>query len=239
MSVTLTRHDAVALVTMDDGKANALGPELLQDLQAALDEALAGGARALVLAGRPGFFSGGLDLRRLPALSLDDQLACFHLFARVCLRLYLFPVPTIGAITGHAMAGGALFALATDVRFGADGAHRFALTEVPLGLPMPSFGIEIVRHSIPRAFEAELLLHGRTVTLAEARERGIFEDLYAVERVVEVALRRADLLARIPPDAYALTKDRIRAEGADRAAAALTGEVEHFITLFRQRIATR
>lgn len=235
LSVKLTREGAVAVVAMDDGKANALRASTLADLDAALDDALAGGARALVLAGRPGYYSAGLDLKFLPALPFEEQVALFEHFARVLLRLYVFPLPTVAAVTGHAMAGGALLALAQDVRIGAEGSFRFALNEVAIGLPMPTFGIEVLRGAVPRWAEAELLLHGRAFTLAEARDRRVFEDLEECERVTACAVRRAAGLAKIPHDAYALTKERLRRQGAESAMAALDGEVAHFMQVFRER----
>lgn len=234
MSVTLTREGRIALLTLDDGKANALRPDTLHALDAALDEALDCGA--LVLAGRPGFFSGGLDTRHLPTLSPDEQHAAFLLFARVLVKIWDYPRPTIGAVTGHAIAGGALLALAQDVRVGADGAWRFGLTEVPLGLPMPTFGVEIVRCSTPRCLQNELLLHGRVFTHAEAREATIFEDLYSPERVIENALRRAAPLSKLASDAYSITKQRLRGGAGARAMAALVDEVPPFLTLFRERM---
>lgn len=239
MSVTLERHGPVAVLTMDDGKANALRPDSMAALDAAFTEALDGGARALVIAGRPGFFSGGLDLKLLPTLPAEEQAEALRQLGRLLLRLYLLPVPTVAALTGHAMAGGALLALACDVRVGADGAFRMAVNEVAIGLPMPSFGIEIVRGSVPRWAQVDVLLHGRTFTLAEARDRCLVEDLYVLERVAETARLRAAKLATIPAVAYSSTKERLRGPGARQALEAVGAEVDQFIDEFRSQIQAR
>ena len=239
MSVTITREGPVALVTLDDGKANALRPATMKPLLDALDRLESTDIGALVLAGRPGLFSAGLDLKLLPTLSREEQLAAFDQFGRLLLRVWTFPVPTVAAVTGHAVAGGALLALTTDLRYGSDGSFRFAINEVVLGLPMPTFGVEVIRSVVPEWDQADILLHGRTLTHAEARERGLFVDLHSVERVVEAAMLRARKLSAVPRVAYATTKARLRKPLLDRALATIDAEVPTFIEAFARVMATR
>lgn len=233
--VTVEARGPVAVLTLDDGKANAVRPELLAALDAALDEVEAGDTRSLVVAGRPGFFCGGLDLKRLPELSRAEQRDTFAHFGRVLTRLFLFGRPTVAAMTGHAIAGGALLAMACDVRLGVDGGYRFGVSEVAIGLPMPAFGVEVVRAAVPGVHLAEALLHGRLYTHAQAREVGMVEGLNLPERVTDVAVARARGLAEVPSEAYALTKRRLRAASADAALRALDDEIEDFLDRFARR----
>lgn len=237
--VTLTREGPVAVVVVDDGKANALRASLLQELSDALDLVERSDAAALVIAGRPGFYSGGLDLKLLPTLSTVEKNETFHLFGRLMVRVFGSPIPTVAAMTGHAIAGGALLALACDVRVAAAEGGRFGLTEVPLGLPLPTFGLALARAAVPAHLLTEVCLHGRVYGLAEAAERGIVEAVVPADRVVEAAIGRAVELAKVPAEAYAVTKDRLRGESIREALARMDGEVAGFIRIFEARMAPR
>lgn len=235
--VRLERSDAVAVITLDDGKANALRPALLLELEAALDAAEGSGAGAVVIAGRPGFYSGGLDLKLLPTMSSAEKVETFHHFGRLLLRVAGFGLPTVGALTGHAIAGGALLALATDVRLAARGG-KIGVTEVALGLPLPTFGLEIARSAIPAHLLAEAVLHGRVYAYEEAAQRGIVEAALPAEELLGAATERATALARIPDEAYAITKDRLRGQALRESLARLEGEVAGFVRVFEERFTT-
>src|SRR6185295_17885655 len=76
------------------------------------------------------------------------------------LRIFTYPRPTIAAINGHAFAGGLITALACDYRLATPHA-RLCLNEVPIGIPMPSTYVEIIRYSIGVSSASELVLFGR------------------------------------------------------------------------------
>lgn len=237
--VTLERRGAVAIITLDDGKANALRPSLLTELEQALDAAQESDARAVVLAGRAGFYSAGLDLKLLPTLSHPEKIATFHHFSRLMIRVAGYGLPTVAAIGGHAIAGGAILALACDVRIGGDGPQKIGLTEVPLGLPLPTFAIEIARSAVPTHLLAEAVLHGRQYTMGEAHAAGLVEAVVAPEALLDAAVARAAGLAKIPEIAYAFTKDRLLGDGLRASLHRLDGEVNGFIRIFEERFAAR
>src|SRR3990167_3994496 len=89
--------DGIAVVRFDDGKANALNQTSLTALNAALDEAQT--ARAIVLTGRPGVFSAGLDLKTLPTMNAADLQAVLQLFGDTMLRLFTLRQPVVAACT--------------------------------------------------------------------------------------------------------------------------------------------
>src|SRR5262245_16538636 len=131
-SVDLVRYsldDQVAVLHVDDGKANALSHQMLGAINAQLDQAQANGARAVVIVGRPGRFCAGFDLETMRA-GPGEARDLLRVGAELALRLYLFPAPVVLAVTGHALAMGAILLMASDVRVGASGDFKIGLNEV-------------------------------------------------------------------------------------------------------------
>lgn len=235
MSVTTRFHERVALVTLDDGKANAFGPATLQALEAALDEVEASDAGAVVFAGRAGFFSGGLDLKALPAMAPEARTATFDHFSRLMLRAWTLDRPTVAAVTGHALGGGAIFALAADVRLGVEAAAKIGLIEVAVGLPVPGFAVEMARGALTGSTLVQSVIHGRAWTMPEAREAGWLESLHSADTLIDAACARAALLAMIQRAPYATTKAHLHAAERARADLMRDADVASFIAAFDAR----
>jgi enoyl-CoA hydratase len=219
-------EDAVARITLDDGKANVMSVPFFERLTEALDNAERDNARLVVFAGRPGMFSGGLDLKLMPTLSAAELGTLSREFARTMLRIYTFPAPTVAALTGHAIAGGAIMALACDTRIGADGPFRFQVNEVAIGIPVPSWMALIAISGIPHRSRTEAILHARAYSPREALDRGILHVLAEHGRdVVELAVESCRHLSMLAPTAYAETKRRMRAADVARVLALLEDEI--------------
>jgi hypothetical protein len=124
----------VRLLRLARPPVNALDVELLASLDDALAAAAAGSVRAVVLAGWPGVFSAGLDVREL-ASGDDGRVGALVLkFGQVQQRLARSPIPVVAAITGHCPAGGAVMSMLCDRRIMAEGPFRIGLNEVAMGL---------------------------------------------------------------------------------------------------------
>jgi len=216
----------VARISFDDGKANAMSVPFFDELGALLDRAQSDGAGALVFAGRPGMFSGGLDLKLLPTLSSAELRELSARFARTMLRVFTLPIPTVAAITGHAIAGGAVLVYACDRRYAIDGRFRLQLNEVAIGIPMPSWMAAIAATAIPSTAHVEALLHAHAYSPGEALRRGILNGLVPEGGdVVRHAIDESSDLLALPRDAYATTKRRLRAAEVARVEALLEGEL--------------
>src|SRR4051812_45520620 len=126
---------------MDDGKANALGSAMIDELLAAIAQA-EGEASAIVLAGRAERFCAGFDLRVMMS-GPDNAKALLSTGSKLLMKLYGTPLPLVIACTGHALAGGALVVLTGDWRIGAQGAFKIGLNEVQLGMPVPVLAMEL------------------------------------------------------------------------------------------------
>jgi enoyl-CoA hydratase len=217
MTVTSELVGPVALITIDDGKANAYSGALLDELAGTLaevrDEAL-----AVVIAGRPGVFSAGYDLATMRS-SEEAMRALLAQGGRVLMDLFLYPLPVVLACTGHAMAAGAVTLLAGDRRIGAEGDFKIAMNEVPLGLPVPAYGVELARYKVPPSL-LDFVALGATFEPQGALRAGFFDQVVAPDQVVPEALAQATAMAELATVAVAGTKQRLR---GDIAAAILTG----------------
>ncbi len=212
---------------MDDGKANALALAEFESLSKALAQVRASDAGAMVLTGRPGFLSAGLNLKVLPTLEVPELMKVLRTFARVVGdELFMMPLPCVAAVSGHAIAGGAMLALACDVRIAARGPFKLGLNEVPGGLPVPAFGVELMRHVSPPRHMAKLVMHGTMLTPDEALAHGIVDELVEPSELLPRALARAEALAELPLSAYQATKVNVRGPSVEYTRARLDPEME-------------
>jgi enoyl-CoA hydratase len=222
--VTYSLEDGIAQITMDDGKANSMNWIFFEEMGKSMDQAENDGAKVLVITGRRGFFSGGLDLKLLPTLSASEMGDFATTFARTMLRVFSFPVPTIAASTGHAVAGGAMLTFACDRRFATDGPYRIQMNETLIGIALPNWMFLIARSAIPSRWRNEALLHARAYNPKEALERGILDAVAkdADSLAAQVKAATAELLSLNLP-AYAASKKNLR-----------QAEIEHVLDLLKK-----
>ena len=120
--------EGVAVLRLDDGKANALSPAVIAALEAALDRAEKE-ARAVLLLGREGRLCAGFDLGVMRS-GVEPMRALVTAGAELMLHIALHPLPVAVGCTGHALAAGAILLLAADTC-----ARTIAApAEVPIGI---------------------------------------------------------------------------------------------------------
>jgi enoyl-CoA hydratase len=215
MGETLVRYensDGIVVITMDDGKANAIGHAMIEQLHAALTRAEEG--KAIVLTGREGRFSGGFDLKVMMS-GLDAARTLVSAGAELLLRLYELPKPVVAACTGHAIAAGALMLLSTDTRIGADGPFKVGLNETAIGMTLPLVAQELARDRLDPRRLTEATIQATTYAPVDAREVGYLDRVVSPGALAATAHEHATALARLAPSAYAATKARLRRETID------------------------
>ncbi len=211
MSEDLVRYeltDKVAVLTMDDGKANALSMPMIEALLAALARAEQE-ASAVVLAGRAERFCAGFDLRVMMS-GPEHAIALLKAGAELLLRLFELPLPLVIAATGHALAGGALVVLTGDVRFAAEGAYKHGLNEVAIGLPVPLLAMELARARLNPTELTRATLLAQIYTPADAVRAGYLDQVVPADALAATALAEAKRLGALSRAAYAGTKQRLR-----------------------------
>jgi enoyl-CoA hydratase len=219
--VSLAERDGVAVLTVDRPPANAMDLALLGDLVEAVEGLAAAVPRALVLAGRNGFFSAGADLKAVPRYGPAEQRGMVDAINRMVLGVYGLPCPVVCAVTGHAIAGGLVLALCGDHRV-ASTEGRYGLTEVKVGVPYPQAAIGVVRAELGAPAARVLALGNRLVDAAECVRLGAFDEGLAPAEVLDRAIAVAQELAAMPADVYARTKGELR--GATLAALRINAE---------------
>ncbi|MCB0970681.1 MAG: crotonase/enoyl-CoA hydratase family protein [Acidimicrobiales bacterium] len=221
---TYRLDDSVAVISLDDGKANVFSSAVVAHLEGLLDRVEADGARALVIIGRPGKFSAGFDLAEMSA-STESMRSLVAAGARWMYRLYGLGIPTVAACTGHALAAGALTLLSCDLRIGAEVPAKIGLNEVAIGLTLPIFGVELGRDRLLPTAHAEAIVAATVYDPAGAAAVGYLDRVVPAEDLEAEALAAARHLGELRSGAYGGTKDHLRGERIARVLAGLDADI--------------
>lgn len=210
---TLLLHhaDDIATLTLNrPDKRNAISFELLEELMRALDHVEKSNASLLIITGAGKAFCAGMDLEDLKSFlgkSHDQNVKDSTFMARLFRRIYEFPVPTIAAVNGAAIAGGTGIATMCDFTLAVPDA-KFGYTEVRIGFVpaiVSSFLVMQVGHKIAR----DLLLTGRLFDAAEANRYGLVNEIVEPARLMHRAHELARSLVENSPSSVRLTKKLI------------------------------
>src|SRR5262249_42122291 len=131
------------------------------------------------------------------------------------LRIYAHPQPVVVAVTGHALAAGALLVLACDVRIGADVPAKIGLNETSIGMPLPLFALALAEDRLARTELTRATLGAQVYDPAGAVAAGYLDRVVAADVVADEAIAEARRLGGYRAQAYAQTKEVLR-EGTVR-----------------------
>lgn len=198
----------IAAITLQNGKVNAMSPDLIAAINGALDQAEQDKAIVMIV-GQPGIFSAGFDLKVFQV----DPVAGIEMVkagSTLCRRLLAFPAPVVGVCTGHAVAQGCFTLMACDFRIGVDGPFQLGLNEVQIGMTMHHFGIELPRARLTPSCFQRSVNNAQMYSPAEAVAGGFLDKIVPEEDLMAAALEEAQRLAGLNLAAHKATKLKMR-----------------------------
>jgi len=208
--ISVRDHDRVRELSLSRPPVNALHPGLMQALRSALRDARQAGSRAVVISGRPGCFSAGLDVPELLRLDRAGMRQAWEALFSLLGEIAMSEIPIAAAMTGHSPAGGAVMAICADYRVLAEGPYFVGLNEVEVGLPVPDVIYRVLTHVVgPRTAE-RLAVSGALIGPAEALRCGLVDELAPVGEVVPRALAWLEGVLARSPAAVAFTRRQAR-----------------------------
>lgn len=220
--VSYTHDEHIAVIRMDDGKVNALGPTMQQALNEAIDNADRDNVGALVISGNHRVFSGGFDLKILTSGETQPAIDMLRGGFELAYRLLSYPKPVVMACTGHAIAMGAFLLSAGDHRIAAH-AYNIQANEVAIGMTIPYAALEIMKLRLtPPAYQQAAGL-SKTFFGETALAAGFIDEIALPEVVLSRAEEAAREFANLNQQAHAATKLRAREESLKAIRAGIDG----------------
>jgi len=201
-------EESILTITINDNKRNVVSPNMLLQLNAALDYAQKQNA-VVILTGYKDVFSAGFDLKILKS-GVRDALSMISGGFKLSARLLAFPTPVIIACNGHAMAMGAFILLSADYRIGAEGNYNITTNEVAIGLTVPKAGIEICRQRLTPANFTRATLLAEYYSPNNAVESGFLDKVVPYEDVLNEAKKLALSYTKLDLKSHYKTKIRAR-----------------------------
>ncbi|GAA0842566.1 crotonase/enoyl-CoA hydratase family protein [Marinobacter szutsaonensis] len=203
-------NDGIATIVLNNGKANALSHEVFEALNKALDQAEQDKA-VVILTGQPGVFSAGYDLKEMQK-GPQEAAALVKVGSTLTRRLAAFPLPVIGACSGHAIAKGAFILLSVDHRIGVEGPFKLGLNEVAIGMTMHHAGIEIARHRLNPPHFYRSVVNAEIYSPEGAVEAGYLDEVVAQDKLLERANALASQFKQLNMRAHRETKVKAKAD---------------------------
>jgi methylglutaconyl-CoA hydratase len=208
-------------------RRNAMTPEMQAELIHVLENTASSDRRVLVLKGAGDAFCSGLDLSVLQTMNdktAADYRADAERIARLFLALYELPIPTIAAVNGPAIAGGAGLATICDFTL-ATPSSKFGFTEARIGF-VPALVSVFLTLQIDGRHLRDLLLTGRIIDAEEAYRIGIVNEVVAPEELSQRVHSLAETLIANSPQSLKTTKHLIALQNKDWLESAIAQALE-------------
>ncbi len=204
-TVTKEFQDHVAILRLNRGPTNPISSKMVDELSQAL-ATLKGAARGMVLCGGDQFFSVGFDLPEVLKFDRPTMGNFLERFNQLCLDLFTAPFPTVCALSGHAVAGGNILALACDYRYAVSEEKKIGLNELQLGLPVPYLADMMLRHTIGNRYASQMIFSGEFMTFSDAKIIGLIDVIGPPDELEDFTLERLSQIASFPSQAFSAVK---------------------------------
>ena len=212
-------EDGIATITLDDGKANALGFTMIEHINKALDEA-EGAADVIVMTGREGVMTAGFDLKVMRN-EPDRVMDLVTQGGQMLVRIFASPKPVLLASTGHGIAAGALLMLSGDYRISMAGDFKYGLNESAIGMVLPPYGMDLARFKLNQKFLDMAVVGADLYGPEMASQIGYTDEVATADKFAARVREKAEYFKTLDAKAYAGNKRHIRQALADKMAADL------------------
>mgnify|MGYP005990289161 CR=1 FL=1 len=202
--VLYTSEEKYAIITIANGKANAISHEVIEGLNTSLEE-----NKVVVLTGQPGIFSAGFDLKVMTK-SPESAKELVTKGSKLSLRMLSFPTPIIVACSGHAIAKGGFLLLSADYRIGVEGDFKIGLNEVMIGMTMHHAGIVIARAKLAHTYLDRSVNNSEIYNPKDASKAGFLDVIVPENQLLPTAIKVAIMFSQLNKKAHAATKLKVR-----------------------------
>ncbi len=212
-TIKVNIKDKIAVLQLDRGRANAINAEMVSELAQMVqniekDDNIAG----LIITGKEGFFSAGLDLIELYNYDEANIRKFWEDFLDLVKIMVAFRKPMISAISGHSPAGGCVLALCSDYRVMVEGKYIIGLNEVPVGIIVPQSIFHLYSFWLGNANAYRYLLEGKLMRTDEALAAGLIDELVKPESILHSAERKIQKYIQMDSTTWQQSKVNLRAE---------------------------
>ncbi len=212
-TLRVTIKDKIAILGLDRGKSNAINAEMVAELHQMIrnienDDSIGG----VILTGKEGFFSAGLDLIELYDYDEVKIKEFWKNFLNMVTAFASFKKPMVAAISGHSPAGGCVLAICCDYRIMAEGKFIIGLNEVPVGIIVPDSVFNLYAFWLGNARAYQYLLEGKLMKTEEALQAGLIDEIVNPDSILSAAERRIQKYIQLDWTTWQQSKMNLRKE---------------------------
>ena len=217
-----------AIVRLDRGRGNAINHQMVKEIRQAFkqlgqDDAV----RGVILTGKPGFFSVGLDLLELYYYDEEQIIAFWWDWYYMVFELASFHKPFLTAINGHSPAGGCVLAICSDYRIMVEGdRYRIGLNEVAVGIRLPDYIFQLFSFWVGKRRAYQNLLEGKLLTVQEAYDQELIDEVCTEEMLMDLAHKKMRKWLQAADPILQASKVNIKSELIERIDVDMSDDME-------------
>lgn len=228
--IDLAVDDGIAYLRLNRGKSNAMHHEMIVECRQAIEMTQKDPtARALLIMGKDGFFSAGLDLVALYEYDENEMRLFWYEFIKLIETFLKFDKPAVAAINGHSPAGGCVLALCCDYRIMAEGDFVIGLNELPVGIIVPEGIFQLYSFWLGHATAYQYLLEGKLVQPAKALSVGLINAIEPHDKIITAAERKVRKFLEFEPQTWRKSKRNLRKNLIEHFAKDPSEEIESIL----------
>ena len=208
---TLNKDGNISTITLDDGKANVFSSKMSQDINQCLDE-VATEEGCLIITGKEGMFSAGLDLKTIQSGDTDKIIEMSTAAFKLLARIFSFPRPVIAACSGHGIALGTFLLCCCDYRIGVKGDFMIGANEMRTNMVIPDPILELIKFRVAQSHKYRAILGAEMYRIDKALDAGLLDEIVSPDDQVKTVNEKAKDLATMGHPSYTMTKELFIAE---------------------------